>query len=45
MAASNFSIGLGIGLLGIAYAIAAFVPGAFIREKMFDPQAIERLTA
>ena len=43
MAASTYSIGLGIGLLGIAYAVAAFVPGMFIREKMYDPQAIERL--
>ena len=39
MAATNYSIGLGIGLLGISYAVCALVPGLFIREKMFDPQA------
>ena len=37
MAATKYSIGLGIGLLGIAYAVCALVPGLFIREKMFDP--------
>ena len=40
MAATRYSIGLGIGLLGISYAICALVPGRFIREKMFDPQAV-----
>ena len=38
MAATSYSIGLGIGLLGISYAVCALVPGVFIREKMFDPQ-------
>jgi AAHS family cis,cis-muconate transporter-like MFS transporter len=41
-AASNYSIGLGLGLLGFSYALCALVPGLFIREKMFDPQAVER---
>ena len=41
MAATNYSIGLGIGLLGIAFAVCAVVPGVFIREKMFDPKAVE----
>jgi AAHS family cis,cis-muconate transporter-like MFS transporter len=41
MAATRYSIGLGIGLLGISYAVCAFIPGAFIREKMFDPKAVE----
>ncbi|HLX45309.1 MAG TPA: MFS transporter [Bryobacteraceae bacterium] len=41
MAASRYSIGLGIGLLGISYAVCALVPGLFIREKMFDPKAVE----
>jgi AAHS family cis,cis-muconate transporter-like MFS transporter len=41
LAASSYSIGLGIGLLGISYAVCALVPGVFIREKMFDPKAIE----
>jgi len=40
MAAAKYSIGFGIALLGIAYAICALVPGIFIREQMFDPQAI-----
>jgi hypothetical protein len=40
MAATNHSIGLGIALLGISYAICALVPGLFIQEKMFDPRAI-----
>ena len=40
MAATNYSIGLGIALLGISYAVCALVPGVFIREKMFDPQAV-----
>jgi AAHS family cis,cis-muconate transporter-like MFS transporter len=40
MAAANHSIGLGIALLGISYAVCALVPGMFIREKMFDPQAV-----
>ena len=39
MAATNYSIGLGIALLGISYAVCALVPGVFIREQMFDPQA------
>jgi MFS transporter, AAHS family, cis,cis-muconate transporter len=41
IAATNYSIGLGIGLLGIAYAVCALIPGLFIREKMFDPKAVE----
>ncbi len=41
LAASSYSIGLGIGLLGIAYAVCALVPGLFIQEKMFDPRAVE----
>jgi AAHS family cis,cis-muconate transporter-like MFS transporter len=39
-AASSHSIGLGLGLLGISYAICALVPGLFIREKMYDPKAV-----
>lgn len=41
MAATNHSIGLGIGMLGVSYAACALIPGLMIREKMFDPQAIE----
>jgi hypothetical protein len=35
------SIGFGIALLGISYAVCALIPGFFIPEKMFDPSAIE----
>ena len=45
MAATTYSIGFGIALLGISYAVCALVPGAFIREKMFDPKAIEQTSA
>jgi AAHS family cis,cis-muconate transporter-like MFS transporter len=41
VAASRHSIGLGIGLLGVSYAVCALIPGLFIREKMFDPGAVE----
>ena len=41
LAAEKYSIGLGIALLGISYAVCALIPGAFIREKMFDPKAAE----
>jgi AAHS family cis,cis-muconate transporter-like MFS transporter len=41
MAATRHSIGLGISLLGISYAVCALVPGLFIREKMFDPSALD----
>jgi AAHS family cis,cis-muconate transporter-like MFS transporter len=43
--ASTYSIGLGIGLLGISYAICGLIPGLFIRERMYDPKAIEKPTA
>jgi AAHS family cis,cis-muconate transporter-like MFS transporter len=38
--ATNYSIGFGIGLLGVSYAICALVPGFFIRERLYDPQAV-----
>jgi AAHS family cis,cis-muconate transporter-like MFS transporter len=41
---SKYSIGAGIGLLGIAYAACALIPGAFIKEKMFDPMAVPVMT-
>jgi MFS transporter, AAHS family, cis,cis-muconate transporter len=40
IAATQYSIGFGIALLGISYAICALVPGLFIQERMFDPQAV-----
>ena len=39
--ALTYSIGVGMALLGISYAICALIPGFFIKEKMFDPNAIE----
>jgi MFS transporter, AAHS family, cis,cis-muconate transporter len=39
--ATDYSIGLGIGLLGVSYAICAMIPGLFIRERMYDPKAVE----
>ncbi|MEQ1912322.1 MAG: MFS transporter [Vicinamibacterales bacterium] len=43
MAADRYSIGLGIGLLGISYAVCAIVPGMWIPEHMYDPkEASER---
>lgn len=45
MAATKYSIGFGIGLLGISYAVCALVPGLFIRERMFDPKAVESKAA
>jgi AAHS family cis,cis-muconate transporter-like MFS transporter len=41
MAASKYSIGLGIALLGFSYAVCALVPGFFVRERMFDPKGVE----
>lgn len=34
--ATNYSIGLGIALMGVAYALNGIVPGLFIKEKMYD---------
>jgi MFS transporter, AAHS family, cis,cis-muconate transporter len=42
MVASKYSIGLGLALLGFSYAACALLPGMFIREKMFDPKAVEQ---
>jgi AAHS family cis,cis-muconate transporter-like MFS transporter len=38
--AATYSVGFGIGLLGISYAVAGLIPGLFIREHMFDPTAV-----
>jgi len=45
MAASTYSIGAGIGLLGISYAICALIPGLFISEKIFDTTAVREAAA
>jgi AAHS family cis,cis-muconate transporter-like MFS transporter len=41
LAASTYSIGAGIALLGIAYAVCALIPGVFVREQMYDPSAVQ----
>jgi AAHS family cis,cis-muconate transporter-like MFS transporter len=35
--AESQSIGLGLAMLGIAYALSGIIPWLFIREKMYDP--------
>ena len=45
IAATNYSIGVGIALLGVSYAVCALIPGIFIREKMYDPKAVEKREA
>lgn len=35
--AESQSIGFGLAVLGIAYALSGIIPAIFIREKMFDP--------
>lgn len=40
LVAEKYSIAYGIAFLGIAYALASLLPGIFIREKMYDPKAI-----
>ena len=37
--AAQYSIGSGIAILGIAYAICALVPWLFIGEKVYDPSS------
>src|SRR4029079_7072118 len=39
--ATGYSIGLGIALLGVAYAICALVPAFFIKERLYDPRAAD----
>jgi AAHS family cis,cis-muconate transporter-like MFS transporter len=39
--ATQYSIGLGIAALGVAYAICALLPGLIIREKAYDPSKVE----
>jgi AAHS family cis,cis-muconate transporter-like MFS transporter len=35
--AESHSIGFGLAMLGIAYALSGIIPALFIREKMYDP--------
>jgi MFS transporter, AAHS family, cis,cis-muconate transporter len=39
-AATQYSIGLGLGLLGVSYLVCALIPGLFIAERQFDPNAV-----
>lgn len=39
--ATTYSIGFGIGLLGVSYAICALIPGLFIKERQYDPKAVD----
>jgi len=39
--ATNYSIGLGLAVMGGAYLLTAAIPAFGIREKMFDPQERE----
>lgn len=39
--ARDYSIGLGIALLGISYAICGMVPGLFVPERMYDPKSTD----
>jgi AAHS family cis,cis-muconate transporter-like MFS transporter len=41
IAATRYSIGFGLGLLGISYAVCAFIPGMFIPEKMYNPNEMD----
>jgi AAHS family cis,cis-muconate transporter-like MFS transporter len=40
-AATQYSIGLGLALLGVSYLACALIPGWFIPERQFDPQAVK----
>ncbi|HOJ51944.1 MAG TPA: MFS transporter [Syntrophales bacterium] len=37
--AKSYSVGAGLAILGISYALCGLIPGLFIREKMFDPKS------
>jgi AAHS family cis,cis-muconate transporter-like MFS transporter len=41
---AGYSIGFGIGLLGVSYLICGLIPPIFIREKIFDPKSVEQST-
>jgi MFS transporter, AAHS family, cis,cis-muconate transporter len=43
--ATTYSIGFGIALLGVAYAVCALIPGLFIPERQYDPKAVDALRA
>lgn len=39
MVATHYSIGLGLALLGVTYALTGIIPAIMIREKMYEPYA------
>ena len=39
--ATNYSIGLGLMVMGTAYFLTGIIPALYIREKMHDPQQVE----
>ena len=39
--ATTYTVGAGIALLGISYALMALIPGFFIPEKMYDPKSLQ----
>jgi MFS transporter, AAHS family, cis,cis-muconate transporter len=41
LAATRYSIGFGLALLGVSYAVCALIPGFFVREHLYNPSAIE----
>ena len=45
LAATQYSIGLGLSLLGVSYLVCALIPGLFIPERQFDPQAVKAQAA
>jgi AAHS family cis,cis-muconate transporter-like MFS transporter len=40
--ATTYSVGFGIALLGVSYGICGLIPGLFIRERMYDPKAVQQ---
>jgi len=43
--ATQYSIGYGIALMGVAYAITGISTGLFIKEKLYDPKAVDNVTS
>jgi AAHS family cis,cis-muconate transporter-like MFS transporter len=40
LVATQYSIGVGLALLGMSYLVCALLPGLFMRERQFDPSAL-----
>ena len=41
LAATRYSIGFGLGLLGVSYLACALIPAFFIPERQYDPSAVK----